>query len=41
MPSTPAALTRAHSMPFGAAVTGEGVGFRLWAPSARTVEIDR
>ena len=29
MPSTPAALTRAHSMPFGAAVTGEGVALSL------------
>jgi maltooligosyltrehalose trehalohydrolase len=27
-------------MPFGAAVTSDGVDFGLWAPSARTVEID-
>ena len=35
MPSTPAALA-----PFGATVTDDGVRFCVWAPSARTVEIE-
>jgi maltooligosyltrehalose trehalohydrolase len=30
---------RAHAMPFGAAVTAEGVRFRLWAPAAHCVEV--
>ena len=32
-------MKRAHVMPFGAAVTSEGVHFRLWAPAAHRVEI--
>jgi maltooligosyltrehalose trehalohydrolase len=32
-------MIRAHVMPFGAAVTAEGVHFRLWAPAAHRVEI--
>ena len=33
-------MKRAHEMPFGASVLSDGkVRFRLWAPSARTVEL--
>src|SRR5262245_50606646 len=33
-------MQRMHSMPFGAELTREGVAqFRLWAPSARSVEL--
>jgi maltooligosyltrehalose trehalohydrolase len=32
-------LKRAHAMPFGAEVRGDGVRFRLWAPAARRVEL--
>ena len=33
-------MTRSrHAMPFGAELTGEGVRFALWAPSAATVEL--
>jgi malto-oligosyltrehalose trehalohydrolase len=35
MPSSPDALA-----PFGAAIVGDGVRFRLWAPSARSVDIE-
>ncbi len=31
--------TRAHAMPFGAALAGDGVRFRLWAPGARRVDL--
>ena len=31
--------TRAHAMPFGAALVEGGVRFRLWAPSARRVDL--
>jgi malto-oligosyltrehalose trehalohydrolase len=40
MPPAIEPVARSHAMPFGAAVTTDGVRFRLWAPSARTVEID-
>ena len=30
-------MRRAHSMPFGAEITGEGVRFAFWAPTAREV----
>ena len=33
-------MKRAFDMPFGAAWTGEGARFRLWAPGARTVELE-
>src|ERR1700747_2691655 len=32
-------ITRAHDMPFGAKVSEAGVTFRLWAPSAHTVDV--
>ncbi|HEX8168175.1 MAG TPA: malto-oligosyltrehalose trehalohydrolase [Beijerinckiaceae bacterium] len=32
-------MQRFHSMPFGAEVTGEGVRFSLWAPTAREVSL--
>jgi malto-oligosyltrehalose trehalohydrolase len=31
--------TRAHAMPFGATLAAGGVRFRLWAPSARRVDL--
>ena len=34
-------MRRAHSMPFGAQVEGDGrTRFRLWAPSAREVDLE-
>src|SRR5687767_2655562 len=30
---------RRHRMPFGAEITGNGVRFRLWAPTAKRVEL--
>jgi maltooligosyltrehalose trehalohydrolase len=33
-------VKRAFDMPFGAAWTGAGTRFRLWAPGARTVELE-
>lgn len=32
-------MKRRHQMPFGAAVTDDGVRFRLWAPSARDIHL--
>jgi len=32
-------MRRAHSMPFGAEITDEGVRFALWAPTARDVAV--
>ena len=32
-------MRRAHSMPFGAAITDEGVRFALWAPTTREVAL--
>ena len=32
-------MHRAHSMPFGAEITNEGVRFALWAPTAREVAL--
>jgi maltooligosyltrehalose trehalohydrolase len=32
-------MKRAHTMPFGAQITGEGVRFALWAPTAREVAL--
>jgi maltooligosyltrehalose trehalohydrolase len=32
-------MRRAHSMPFGAEITDEGVRFALWAPTAREVAL--
>jgi maltooligosyltrehalose trehalohydrolase len=32
-------ITRAHDMPFGTKLSERGVTFRLWAPSARAVDV--
>jgi maltooligosyltrehalose trehalohydrolase len=32
-------MRRVHAMPFGAEITGEGVRFALWAPTAREVSL--
>ncbi|HEY4139117.1 MAG TPA: alpha-amylase family glycosyl hydrolase, partial [Casimicrobiaceae bacterium] len=32
-------MKRFHSMPFGAAVTPDGVRFRLWAPAAGSIDV--
>jgi malto-oligosyltrehalose trehalohydrolase len=32
-------MKRFHSMPFGAAITPDGVRFRLWAPAAGSVDV--
>jgi maltooligosyltrehalose trehalohydrolase len=32
-------MRRHHAMPFGAEVTGDGVRFALWAPSAKSVDL--
>ncbi|HEU4518890.1 MAG TPA: malto-oligosyltrehalose trehalohydrolase, partial [Microvirga sp.] len=32
-------MRRAHAMPFGAEITGGGVRFALWAPTAREVAL--
>ncbi len=32
-------MRRVHAMPFGAAITDEGVRFALWAPSAKNVSL--
>jgi 1,4-alpha-glucan branching enzyme len=34
-------ITRGHDMPFGTKPSETGVSFRLWAPSACTVDIRR